>query len=85
MTYARGRSISYPDRNPDNPSRSSAGASQESGIRAERGGRIVHALSTQLLEEFGKGFSEKSLWYMTQFAGTFSNEKIVSALRRDLS
>jgi predicted nuclease of restriction endonuclease-like (RecB) superfamily len=34
--------------------------------------------------EFGRGFSEKNLRRMVQFAETFPNEKIVAALRRQL-
>jgi predicted nuclease of restriction endonuclease-like (RecB) superfamily len=53
--------------------------------RAEYGRQMVSAVSRQLVEEFGQGLSEKSLWHMVRFAETFPNEKIVSALRRELS
>ena len=51
------------------------------GQRAEYGGQIVSAVSAQLVQEFGQGFSEKSLWHMIRFAEVFPNEKILSALR----
>lgn len=35
--------------------------------------------------EFGDGFSDKNLWNMVRFAETFPDEKIVYALRRELS
>jgi len=53
--------------------------------RAEYGGQIVSAVSTQLVKEFGQGFSEKSLWHMIRFGEVFPDEKILSALRRELS
>lgn len=53
--------------------------------RAEYGHRIVSAVSAKLVEEFGQGFSEKSLWHMIRFAEVFPDEEIVSALRRELS
>ena len=53
--------------------------------RAGYGERIVSALGRQLAREFGRGFSIKSLWHMIRFAETFPDERIVSALRRQLS
>jgi hypothetical protein len=53
--------------------------------RAEYGKRIVHALSAQLVAEFGRGFSEKSLRHMVRFAEAFPDREIVSALLRQLS
>jgi len=53
--------------------------------RAEYGKQIVNALSTQLVEEYGKGWSEKQLRHCLRFAETFQDEAIVSALRRQLS
>lgn len=53
--------------------------------RADYGGQIVSALGRQLEAEFGQGFSEKSLWHMIRFAEIFPDEKILSALRRELS
>ena len=53
--------------------------------RAEYGAGIVSAVGRQLEAEFGRGFSEKSLRHMIQFAEVFPDEQIVSALRRQLS
>ncbi|MDA1049022.1 MAG: PDDEXK nuclease domain-containing protein [Planctomycetota bacterium] len=53
--------------------------------RAEYGQQIVSAVGRQLNAEFGRGFSEKSLWHMIRFAEVFPDEEIVSALRRELS
>ena len=53
--------------------------------RAEYGKRIVSALGRQLETEFGRGFSEKSLRRMIQFAEVFPNEQIVASLMRQLS
>ena len=50
--------------------------------RAEYGGQIVSALGRQLEIEFGRGFGEKNLRRMMQFAEAFPDEKIVAALRR---
>ena len=52
--------------------------------RANYGDRIVSALGTQLEGEFGRGFGEKNLRRMIQFAGAFPDENIVAALRRQL-
>lgn len=53
--------------------------------RAEYGEKIVHAVSAQLGAEFGDGFSDRNLWNMIRFAEAFPDEKIVYALRRQLS
>jgi predicted nuclease of restriction endonuclease-like (RecB) superfamily len=53
--------------------------------RAEYGKEIVSALGRQLTADYGAGFSEKSLWHMIRFAQVYPDEKIVSALRRELS
>ena len=52
--------------------------------RAVYGEEIVHVLSAQLSEEFGRGFEEKNLRRMVQFAEAFPDEQIVAALRRQL-
>ncbi len=52
--------------------------------RAEYGEEIVAALGRQLEREFGRGFSEKNLRRMVQFAEVFPDEAIVAALRRQL-
>lgn len=53
--------------------------------RADYGEEIVSALGRQMSIEFGRGFDEKSLRHMIRFAEAFSDDKIVSALRRHLS
>lgn len=55
------------------------------GRRAGYGEQIVSALGRQLTIEYGRGFSEKSLRHMIRFAEAFADEKIVSALLRQLS
>jgi hypothetical protein len=53
--------------------------------RAGYGEEIVATVSRRLVEEFGRGFSEKSLWRMVQFAEVFPDEQIVPSLMRELS
>lgn len=53
--------------------------------RAGYGEEILQTLSAKLTEEYGRGFSGKSLWHMMRFAEVFPDEEIVSALRRQLS
>ncbi len=53
--------------------------------RAEYGERIVHALSGQLMTEYGTGFSRPNLTYMVRFAEVYPDEKICHALRDKLS
>jgi predicted nuclease of restriction endonuclease-like (RecB) superfamily len=52
--------------------------------RAAYGKEIVAALGRQLETEFGRGFGEKNLHRMVQFAEVFPDEKIIAALRRKL-
>lgn len=52
--------------------------------RAAYGKEIVAALGRQLEAEFGRGFGEKNLHRMVQFAEVLPDEKIVAALRRQL-
>ena len=52
--------------------------------RAGYGEKIVAALGRQLEREFGRGFGEKNLHRMIQFAVVFPDEKIFAALRRQL-
>jgi predicted nuclease of restriction endonuclease-like (RecB) superfamily len=55
------------------------------GGRAEYGKEIVVSLARQLEADYGRGFSEKSLRHMLRFAETFPDDRIVSALMRQLS
>jgi predicted nuclease of restriction endonuclease-like (RecB) superfamily len=52
--------------------------------RAEYGAEIVATLSRQLVPEFGRGFEEKNLRRMVQFAEVFPDPEIVATLRRQL-
>lgn len=52
--------------------------------RAEYGAEIVRSLSAQLEVEFGRGFGEKSLRRMVQFAEAFPDPQIVATLSRQL-
>ncbi len=52
--------------------------------RAEYGAEIVATLGRQLEGEFGRGFGEKNLRRMVQFAEAFPDAEIVAALRRQL-
>jgi len=53
--------------------------------RAEYGQKIVATVSRQLSADYGKGFVEKSLRRMIQFAEVFSEKEIVASLIRQLS
>ncbi len=53
--------------------------------RAEYGKRIVASLTRQLENEYGKGFSEKNIRRMMQFAEVFPDEQIVASAMRQLS
>ena len=52
--------------------------------RAEYGAEIVATLGRQLETEFGRGFGEKNLRRMVQFAETFPDAEIVATLWRQL-
>jgi hypothetical protein len=52
--------------------------------RAEYGEEIVPTLSTQLVPEFGEGFSKRNLFRMIRFAEVFPDEQIVVTLSRQL-
>ncbi|SEA14538.1 Predicted nuclease of restriction endonuclease-like (RecB) superfamily, DUF1016 family [Arachidicoccus rhizosphaerae] len=56
-----------------------------SNKRADYGKQVVAALSVQLTEQFGNGFSEKNLRRMMQFAEVFPDEQIVVSAIRQLS
>jgi predicted nuclease of restriction endonuclease-like (RecB) superfamily len=53
--------------------------------RADYGAQIVATLSGQLVVEYGRGFQEKNLRRMMQFAEVFPEEAIVATLWRQLS
>lgn len=53
--------------------------------RAEYGKEIVATLSRELVRDYDRGFAEKSLRRMVQFAEVFPDERIVAALSRQLS
>ena len=54
--------------------------------RAEYGKQIVASVARQLREEFGsKGFDEKNIRRMMQFAKVLPNEQIVASVMRQLS
>lgn len=52
--------------------------------RAGYGEQIVYALSAQLGEEFGRGFTKRNLFNMVRFAEMFPDRKIVHALSAQL-
>jgi predicted nuclease of restriction endonuclease-like (RecB) superfamily len=54
------------------------------GRRAEYGAQIVAALGRRLEVGHGRGFGEKNLRRMVQFAETFPDPEIVATLRRQL-
>ncbi len=53
--------------------------------RAEYGAQIVATVSRQLTGEYGKGFVEKSLWRMIQFAELYPDQGALNHLTRQLS
>ena len=53
--------------------------------RAQYGERIVHALSAQLQQEFGRGYSRRNLFNMIKFAESFPDQEIVQTLSAQLS
>ena len=52
--------------------------------RAGYGEQIVAALGRQLQRDFGRGFGQRNLFRMMQFAEVFPDINIVSALRTQL-
>jgi hypothetical protein len=52
--------------------------------RATHGEKVVTAIADRLEIEFGRGFGEKNLRRMIQFAEKFPDEQIVAALLRQL-
>lgn len=55
------------------------------GQRAEYGAQIVSTASRQLAERYGRGFNDKSLRHMIQFATAFPDRDIVSTAWRQLT
>ncbi len=55
------------------------------GQRAGYGETLVVTLSRQLVADYGRGFEEKNLRRMVQFAQLFDTENIVATLSRQLS
>ena len=53
--------------------------------RAQYGEQIIVTVSIELTREFGRGFSEKSLRRMMQFAEVLPDESIVASLMRQLT
>ncbi len=53
--------------------------------RAAYGEQIVATVARELVDEFGRGYTEKSLRRMIQFAESFPEEAIVATLWRQLS
>jgi len=53
--------------------------------RAAYGKQIINNLSKRLIEKYGKGWTTKQIRHCLRAAETFSEEQIVSALRRQLS
>lgn len=55
------------------------------GQRAEYGERVIVSLSTTLERDYGRGFAEKNVRRMIQFAAAFPETEIVATLSRQLS
>jgi predicted nuclease of restriction endonuclease-like (RecB) superfamily len=55
------------------------------GQRAEYGKQIVATLARHLTAEYGRGWSEQQLRHCLRAAETFTDETILSTLRRELS
>ena len=55
------------------------------GERAAYGKEVLLSISKVLVLEYGRGFEEKNLRRMVQFAEAFPDEKIVATLWRQLS
>ena len=55
------------------------------GERAAYGQQIVQTLAAQLTADYGRGWGEKQIRHCLRAAEAFSDEAIVSALRRQLS
>lgn len=53
--------------------------------RADYGKEIVHSLSAQLVQEYGRGYAKRNLLNMVRFAKIYDDEKIVHALSAQLT
>jgi predicted nuclease of restriction endonuclease-like (RecB) superfamily len=53
--------------------------------RADYGKQVISSLASQLVLEYGNGFSEKSIRRMMQFADVFQDQQIVVSAIRELS
>jgi predicted nuclease of restriction endonuclease-like (RecB) superfamily len=53
--------------------------------RGEYGKEVVKSLSNELTQEFGKGWSEQHLRHCLRIAETFPDQRIISAVCRELS
>lgn len=53
--------------------------------RADYGKQVIKQLASELTQEFGKGFNEKSLRRMLQFYQSYPEQNIVATLSRQLS
>jgi len=51
-------------------------------VRAEYGKQIVNSMSSQLTQQYGRGFSVQNLWHMVKFYETYP---ILSAVQREFS
>ncbi|MDR1266180.1 MAG: DUF1016 N-terminal domain-containing protein [Propionibacteriaceae bacterium] len=53
--------------------------------RADYGKEILASLGRELATAYGKGYEDKNLYRMVQFARLFPDERIVASLGRELS
>lgn len=53
--------------------------------RADYGKEIVHSLSAQLTQEYGRGYAKRNLLNMVRFVKIYDDEKIVHALSAQLT
>ncbi|MFT4061599.1 MAG: PDDEXK nuclease domain-containing protein [Edaphocola sp.] len=58
---------------------------QHGADRAEYGKQIIQTISDELTEEFGKGFSKRTIWEIRQFYTCFPENSIVRTLFAQLS
>jgi hypothetical protein len=59
---------------------------EQNGVdRAAYGKEIIKNISKELSQEFGRGFSERNIYYFKQFYLTFSNLEILQTVSAKLS